>query len=70
MIAHFEYYEDLGDLCCSPLPSGLSLPVTIQAWHSRSLNCHDCKVTWLGCWDNFKCSRCGNGEIPKPITGF
>jgi hypothetical protein len=21
-------------------------------------------VSWMGCWDNFQCSCCGEGELP------
>ena len=33
-------------------------------WHSVSMSCHDCKVSWIGCWDNFQCPQCGNGDLP------
>ena len=33
--------------------------------HTRHMSCHDCKVSWDGCWDNFMCPKCGEGEIPS-----
>lgn len=33
--------------------------------YSRRMNCYDCKVTWVGCWDNFQCPICGRGELPS-----
>lgn len=46
-------YDYLGDFSSAP-PE-----------HSRSMSCHDCKVSWTGCLDNFQCPKCGNGEIPS-----
>lgn len=31
--------------------------------YSRGMSCHDCKVDWTGCWDNFMCPICGQGEL-------
>jgi hypothetical protein len=45
-------YEYLGDLSATP------------PWHSRSMACHNCRVSWTGCWDNFQCPKCGMGELP------
>lgn len=36
--------------------------------HSRLMCCDKCEVSWTGCWDNFMCPKCGEGEIPQPIT--
>lgn len=32
--------------------------------YSRHMQCHECKVSWTGCWDNFQCPECGEGELP------
>jgi len=32
--------------------------------YSRGFSCHDCKVDYTGCWDNFMCPICGKGELP------
>lgn len=47
-------YEYLGDLSATP------------PWHSKMMACDKCMVEWTGCWDNFQCPRCGDGELPKP----
>ena len=46
-------YEHLGNLSA------------VDPWHRRFMQCHDCQVSWDGCWDNFQCPRCGNGELPS-----
>ncbi len=46
-------YEHLGDLSATP------------PWHSRHMTCEPCRVSWTGCWDNFQCPRCGQGELPE-----
>ena len=52
-------YEYLGDLSAVDPP------------YVRHMMCHDCKVEWGGCWDNFQCPKCGKGELPTPYTsGF
>lgn len=33
--------------------------------YSRGMSCHDCKVDWIGCYDNFMCPICGKGELPN-----
>lgn len=33
--------------------------------YDRHMECHDCKVCWTGCWDNFECPQCRQGELPK-----
>jgi ATP-dependent protease ClpP protease subunit len=48
-----EIYEYLGDFSAAP------------PWASRAMDCHKCKVSWTGCWDNFQCPRCGEGELPS-----
>jgi len=32
--------------------------------YSRRMVCHDCRVSWTGCWDTFQCPICGEGELP------
>jgi Zn finger protein HypA/HybF involved in hydrogenase expression len=32
--------------------------------YSRGMACHECRVEWTGCWDNFQCPKCGEGELP------
>ena len=45
-------YKYLGDFsACEP-------------WAARHMECHDCKVSWTGCWDNFQCPKCLEGELP------
>jgi hypothetical protein len=34
--------------------------------YARGMQCDACKVKWIGCWDNFQCPECGEGELPKP----
>lgn len=46
-------YKYLGDFSATP------------PWHSRSMSCDKCKVRWTGCWDNFQCPKCGDGELPS-----
>lgn len=48
-----KQYENLGNLSA------------LTQEHSRQMDCHACRVTWLGCWDNFQCPRCGHGELPS-----
>lgn len=48
-----ESYKYLGDFSATP------------PQYTRHMECHDCKVSWGGCWDNFQCPKCGEGELPK-----
>ena len=48
-----DEYEYLGDFSATP------------PWHSRGMACDKCRVSWTGCWDNFQCPKCGEGEIPR-----
>jgi len=32
--------------------------------YSRHMACYVCNVSWTGCWDNFQCPKCGEGELP------
>lgn len=32
--------------------------------YSRKMFCEKCNVSWTGCWDNFQCPICGDGELP------
>lgn len=47
-----DEYRYVGDFSATPL------------WHSRHMTCHSCRVSWTGCWDNFQCPKCGEGELP------
>lgn len=49
VLTDFEY---LGNLSATP------------PWAARHMSCWDCKVSWDGCWDNFECPRCGEGDLP------
>lgn len=33
--------------------------------YSIGMSCDSCKVEWTGCWDNFQCPKCGEGELPS-----
>ena len=33
--------------------------------YSVGMICDDCEVAWTGCWDNFQCPKCGEGELPN-----
>ena len=46
-------YKYLGDFSATP------------PQYSRSMSCDDCMVSWTGCWDNFMCPKCGEGELPN-----
>lgn len=47
-----EQYEYLGDFSAAP------------PWYSKHMSCDKCMVSWTGCWDNFQCPKCGDGELP------
>lgn len=49
-VKNFQY---LGDFSATP-PE-----------HSRHMSCYECEVEWIGCWDNFQCPQCGEGELPS-----
>jgi hypothetical protein len=36
-----------------------------EPWAAQGMSCDDCSVSWTGCWDNFQCPKCGNGELPN-----
>jgi hypothetical protein len=36
-----------------------------EPWAAQGMQCHECQVSWTGCWDNFQCPRCGQGELPS-----
>ena len=36
----------------------------VDPWHSVYMECVDCNVAWAGCWDNYQCPRCLQGELP------
>jgi hypothetical protein len=37
----------------------------VEPVYSRHMECHDCDVSWTGCWDNFQCPKCDNGDLPN-----
>lgn len=37
----------------------------VEPVHTRYMICFECNVSWHGCWDNFQCPVCKNGEIPS-----
>lgn len=39
-----------------------------EVWAARYMTCDKCKVSWTGCWDNFMCPQCGEGELPSCET--
>lgn len=43
-------YKYLGNLSAAP------------DWTSIKLECHSCRVEWIGCWDNAACPQCGNHD--------
>jgi len=47
-----DKYEHLGDLSA------------VEPWHRVPMVCDKCMVSWEGCWDNYQCPRCGEGELP------
>ncbi len=36
-----------------------------EPWAAVGMQCDACNVSWTGCWDNFQCPKCGEGELPK-----
>ena len=48
-----EEYKYIGDFSATP------------PWGATNILCHDCKIQFTGCWDNFQCPQCGKGEIPS-----
>jgi hypothetical protein len=36
-----------------------------EPWAAQGMSCDNCMVSWTGCWDNFQCPKCGNGELPS-----
>lgn len=52
-----DEYKYLGNFSAAP------------PWHSVSMSCDECRVSWTGCWDNFECPKCGRGELPS-YRGF
>jgi hypothetical protein len=35
-----------------------------EVWAARHMSCDTCRVAWTGCWDNFMCPECGEGDLP------
>jgi len=52
MSAFTEGYKYLGNFSAT------------SPWDSRYMSCDKCEVGWTGCWDNFQCPTCGEGELP------
>ena len=46
-------WKDYGDL------SAVEPPYRV------SMQCDACRTRWYGCWDNFQCPECGEGELPR-----
>ena len=46
-------FKDYGDL------SAVEPPYRIH------MRCEACRTKWYGCWDNFQCPECGEGELPR-----
>lgn len=46
-------YEYLGNFSATP------------PQYDRSMSCDKCRVSWTGCWDNFQCPKCDEGELPR-----
>lgn len=42
----------------------------VEPAYSRLMYCYDCNVDWVGCWDNFQCPECGQGELPNSDINF
>ena len=42
----------------------------VEPVHSRLMFCSECNVDWVGCWDNFMCPECGEGELPSSEINF
>ena len=38
-----------------------------EPWHSRHMLCSDCMASWIGCWDNFQCPQCGEGDQAREM---
>ena len=38
--------------------------------YSVLMSCDKCEVSWTGCWDNYQCPRCGEGELPWKDAPF
>ena len=36
-----------------------------EPWAAVYMECHDCRVSWNGCWDNFECPVCRRGDLPN-----
>ena len=35
-----------------------------EPWAAVHMQCDDCRVSWVGRWENFECPRCGKFELP------
>ena len=34
-----------------------------EPWAAKLMYCDKCMVEWTGCWDNFQCPECGEGDL-------
>ncbi len=34
-----------------------------EPWASKMMYCNTCMTSWIGCWDNFQCPECQEGEL-------
>lgn len=59
LVVHLREYRYLGDYAAC------------EMWAARHMTCARCRVSWTGCWDNFMCPECGEGELPscEPADG-
>jgi hypothetical protein len=46
-------FRDYGDLSA------------VEPQYRVAMRCETCKTKWLGCWDNFTCPECDQGELPR-----
>lgn len=35
-----------------------------EPWAAVGMSCDKCRVSWTGCWDNYQCPKCGDGDLP------
>lgn len=50
-------WKDYGDLSAVDPPARVAM------------RCEACRTRWYGCWDNFTCPECGEGELPTAGEG-
>lgn len=37
----------------------------VDPQYSIFMKCENCKTKWTGCWDEFQCPECEDGELPS-----